>query len=1310
MHKFLTFLTMVLISFSSVNGAVTPARRPGGISFTGGSTTVQAKPVAGTPNTNGGAMIGNAMRTTSGGLGVSVGSGLRKIGTGATIDRQSNPNSGSVGCSSDQHMEDGSCVPNTYNENCDGLNGYGVKHCDTENGCDGVCVLNECKSGYYLIDGKCTSCPAGSYCDGGVAQPVQCLANTYSEAGSGGCMDCPSGTKSNAGAQSESQCIPITCDAGEFLDGDECVLCPVGSYCTGGVTKSVVCPIGKYAAVGASECTSCPKDMTTSAEGAGAKSECVRTRCDEPTYYLDGGACYKCPAGYECNGTASMTRCSANTYAPSGSGVCKPCDTGMTSEAGAAICHGSDGNSNVVGNNNGDTGGTGASASNKCTSGYYSDSSLSGGCGICPRGYSCDGSASMTRCDKGTYAGVGAAKCEKCPEGTTTSGGGAATVLECISTTPATNGDGNTGGGSQTVSGGDTESTTGGNSSQSSGSNASNSGSVCNQNCSLSGRVCLDGECVYRCKANFFLGGTSCSGCGANTSNPADNLNRYCTCNPGYTADGSFDGPTITSSVSGCLPIRCMPSCINGQTCVDGVCVGGDVSGTCRAGKYMRGGVCVTCPENSSTNDNNIDTMCRCNPGYTADGKSRGSQYPMYGECVALASTTTCIPDCLESEKCENGICVNDEDYYSVICGTNEYNDGKSCLPCGANSTNPNNNGFDHCTCSVGYVVASHNRQQAPRNGEACVPLDDSLCKPGCTNGQMCKNGVCVDDIYGGQRDSTICSPECTDNKTCVGGECVCLTGTNMSTALNPDIGLCSPGRCGANSDCPNGQTCTSGGYCYGDMNCAEDCASIGKVCKGGVCVGGDFKTPHKCSALPCSPSETCVNGYCTMKNDGTCNPGCVSGQTCNNGICNYGDGTCTEACGVNERCEDGVCRSMVHQCSTRTYFDGDSCELCGANSVSTNGIDGGYKTYCNCISGYTANGKADGATTVTNGDACFSLTTHSCDPGCTSGQVCGSIDFSKPTCVSVTGCHASYNCSPGNVCGRLNNVVNDNRCTTCTNGQVWSDDKKVCVDNFCTGENEIYSDGGCRECNAMFERPSEDHLSCEFFAVCEGENTTFNYNTKECETLSCPAPGKILTVTKGFSTGGGQPTLRNCCATGVLDSHGNCCASGAVSGILPTTPGFPGLEYGNEGTLCLPSKNSTITIMGSYDHSGTYGGSIQTRLFCIDGTFVPPSPVAQRQEWTLENPGTCEGGRILTTQSDPSYLFASNNNIVYLGDGVTQTLSIGDKTFIKRYDEKYDRIGDRMGYGYELCEMFSGYHTDMYMCNVSAGATISYD
>ena len=99
-----------------------------------------------------------------------------------------------------------------------------------------------CSAGTYPSGGECKTCPAGSYCTGGL----------YVSAKKQLCSD---GKTSNSGSTKSSDCY---CPSGKYMDNGTCTTCPAGSKCDG--KNKTACGVGEYQPrTGQSACLKCGK-------------------------------------------------------------------------------------------------------------------------------------------------------------------------------------------------------------------------------------------------------------------------------------------------------------------------------------------------------------------------------------------------------------------------------------------------------------------------------------------------------------------------------------------------------------------------------------------------------------------------------------------------------------------------------------------------------------------------------------------------------------------------------------------------------------------------------------------------------------------------------------------------------------------------------------------------------------------------------------------------------------------------------------------------------------------------------------------
>ena len=275
-----------------------------------------------------------------------------------------------------------------------------------------ICIADSfqeqgCLAGTYVSsqgESACDTCPAGFYCAGGnnTAVFTPCPTGHYCSPGLGAPLPCPEGTYMPIErSQLVSECLP--CPTGQYCQGTGNPAptnpCDPGYFCLESAKVPVppqnlpyygICPIGHYCTVGVSDPMPCP--MGTYNPSTGLTTEALCTQCTQGYYCPDVGmisgvnAIYICPQGYICP---------TGTIQPSKTYICTPghrCPTGSHQET-------------------------------NCLAGEYQDSYGDWVCKTCPKGYFC-GVASTTfegnDCPVGCYCppGTQTARENKCPPST----------------------------------------------------------------------------------------------------------------------------------------------------------------------------------------------------------------------------------------------------------------------------------------------------------------------------------------------------------------------------------------------------------------------------------------------------------------------------------------------------------------------------------------------------------------------------------------------------------------------------------------------------------------------------------------------------------------------------------------------------------------------------------------------------------------------------------------------------------------------------------------------------------------------------
>lgn len=273
---------------------------------------------------------------------------------------------------------------------------WGANYCDAKP-CDTACT-----NGKYIDTCYCTSCSAGSFCNG---TKYACPTGTFSgTTGMSTCTECPAGSYSLTG-----QSICSTCDSGSYSNTSRqssCHLCPVNTYLPsrGGTSVSdcLTCPpdtLGTTVGQSAIEtCTPCAQSCLP-----GQYKDCFCRTCPTGTFSTSNNetSCKICQSGTfnSITGATSMTYCNlctAGSYSSSGSSVCLSCSRGTYNS--------------IIGN----------SACINCNSGTFSSLQSMSVCDNCNAGsFSMNGSSFCTTCTIGKFAlNPGSSVCTNCIGGT----------------------------------------------------------------------------------------------------------------------------------------------------------------------------------------------------------------------------------------------------------------------------------------------------------------------------------------------------------------------------------------------------------------------------------------------------------------------------------------------------------------------------------------------------------------------------------------------------------------------------------------------------------------------------------------------------------------------------------------------------------------------------------------------------------------------------------------------------------------------------------------------------------------------------
>ncbi|GKT35455.1 uncharacterized protein PTSG_02037, partial [Aduncisulcus paluster] len=356
------------------------------------------------------------------------------------------------------------CAYGTYNDSTGSTMCY---QCPAGKKChDPAATPSSCSIGEYSLlgDAVCHPCPAGFYCTDPSLAPVPCGVGKYGyklfAEDISDCKDCPTGMFCPPGtfllennAQqgnlhlvepgsyiSSGASVRVMCPENFYFKGtdasqsSDCVACPDGFFCLGGISEPVLCPPGFYCDCGGSSDASCtvsgevgrkrctqpsgsdysfmdnptftyPHSGLTSEAGCllqpdgnvGTDATISFRKCDRRSYYdPTTNSCVWCPAGFLCpryGGLWTDQPCLPGQY----------CDAGHVDNS--TLLH--------------------SCGAGKILNSFYGETSAD--CIDCPAGYYCpnSGTSSMPQylstivpCPPGYFCPSGSSSTQDCPVGT----------------------------------------------------------------------------------------------------------------------------------------------------------------------------------------------------------------------------------------------------------------------------------------------------------------------------------------------------------------------------------------------------------------------------------------------------------------------------------------------------------------------------------------------------------------------------------------------------------------------------------------------------------------------------------------------------------------------------------------------------------------------------------------------------------------------------------------------------------------------------------------------------------------------------
>lgn len=548
--------------------------------------------------------------------------------------------------------------------------------------------------------------------------------------------------------------------------------------------------------------------------------------------------------------------------------------------------------------------------------------------------------------------------------------------------------------------------------------------------CSMLNGPCLTGECSEKdggCRAFPIENGTACD----------DGL--FCTENGVCDAGECVTTPRDCSAEDDACNVgacdETADACVkeprsDGTTCDDGsFCT---VSDVCTAG--ICGGSTRDCSSVADQCNDGVcdDTIDSCVKQPVANGSTcEDGMFCTVGDtCQAGACTAGGPRACgAAGGSCRDGVC----DEATRSCTGDPVPDGTACDD-GAYCTVSDSCVAGTCTgggprdCSA--VAGTCKVASCNENLRVCVPLpapDGTLCDDGafCTTNDACSGGACTgamrscanvaDECNTGFCDDTAdaCIPRpksdgtacpdgdfCSVNEVCVAGSCTRANRDCSGAGDECNDGICDDttdacvpqpkadgSSCNDGLFCTAGDTCTAGVCTGGPMNCSN----AGDSCQDGVCdenldmCTGQAKPDNSvCNDMKiCTENDRCLAGVCT----GTAKNCSMSGDQCNNGLCNEANGcyaspksnttVCSDnsTCTTGDRCNNGTCMGTPVVCNPIDQCNNSRCVegMVGCQPVPLTGtpcMDGAFCTENDsCVNGSCV---GDAVICPNLGDSCF--------------------------------------------------------------------------------------------------------------------------------------------------------------------------------------------------------------------------------------------------------------------------------------------------------------------------------------------------
>lgn len=257
---------------------------------------------------------------------------------------------------------------------------------------------------------KCDPCPLRTFkLDDGNENCTECGPDTYgltlNSTSNSSCLPCPEHSISH---ESRNQCVCRGGYYGPMQPADvPCVICPEGTWCTGGVSDT--CPDSKLSTIpGSDSPEDCECDRGYFRNGDGECQECLKVTYKDT---IGNGACSECPWNAETIGTGAKSVqeciCAAGYVLSADGSTCDDCPAGKWCLNGVEYSCPPNSETTII------SGGISiGSAGCICLPGYYGDAGSV--CHVCPMDSFCPGGNNILPCQENAMSPAGSSESTQC--------------------------------------------------------------------------------------------------------------------------------------------------------------------------------------------------------------------------------------------------------------------------------------------------------------------------------------------------------------------------------------------------------------------------------------------------------------------------------------------------------------------------------------------------------------------------------------------------------------------------------------------------------------------------------------------------------------------------------------------------------------------------------------------------------------------------------------------------------------------------------------------------------------------------------